>query len=102
MTSAAFRKLYTLAKCDQQEVISQQEPLLEIAPVQLNVQTPVLPYKESVLEEIPKYILHSENEHVTASSTDERIIEPLQEESQDNILTKESSASKNKIMTENN
>nr|XP_012219524.1 PREDICTED: uncharacterized protein LOC105670547 isoform X1 [Linepithema humile] len=95
MTSSAFRKLYTLVKCDQQEVISQQEPLLEISPVQLNMQTSFLPYKRTVLEEIPKYIQHSEDEHATASSTNERIIEPLQEESQDDDLMKKSSSCKN-------
>lgn len=85
MTSSVFRKLYTLAKCDQQEVIAQQEPSLPIAPVQLSMQTPILPYKKSVLEEIPRYILRNGlcifvREGEDDTSANERIIEPLQED----------------------
>ncbi|CAL1688132.1 unnamed protein product [Lasius platythorax] len=104
MTSSAFQKLCTLVKCDQY-LIDQSEgtpqreripPSPELAQL-LDTQTPFVPYKKSVLEEIPEDILPSKDEFSITLSADENIIEPQQNQSQDNSSMKESTACKNMI-----
>lgn len=101
MTSSAFHKLCTLVKNDQQqETIAQQEPLLEIAQLQLDIQTPFVPYKESVYEEIPKELLSAlKDEFSAVSSVDKGIIEPVQDQSQDSNSMEESTARKDTVDT---
>ncbi|XP_011697470.1 PREDICTED: uncharacterized protein LOC105455674 [Wasmannia auropunctata] len=94
MTSSAFHKLCTLVNCNQQqETISQQESL-GAAQLQLDMQTPFVPYKSSVLEEIPQDILPLKDEFSAVSSANNGIIEPTQDQSQDNSLIEESTARK--------
>lgn len=81
MTSSAFHKLCALVKCDQQETIQQESPP-RVAQLQLDMQTPFVPYKSSILEEIPQDILPLK-EFSAVSSTDKGIIEPAQDQSQD-------------------
>lgn len=53
----------------------------------LDTQTPFVPYKKTILEEIPEDILPSTDEFSTTSSADEApltIIEPPPDQSQDN------------------
>lgn len=101
MTSSAFHKLCTLVKNNQQQEIPQQEPSLEIAQLQLDMQTPFVPYKESILEEIPKEPLSStlKDKFSAVSSADKGIIEPIQNQSQDSNLMEESTARKDTIDT---
>lgn len=77
MTASAFHELCALVKCKQQEATSRQEQ------VQLDMQTPFVPYKRSILEEISEDAPLSKDESSIKSSIDERIIEPLQDQSQD-------------------
>lgn len=70
---------------DQPEKIPQQEripPSPEI-PQFLDVQTPFVPYKRSILEEIPEDILSSINKFST-SSAEKGIIESPQNQLQNN------------------
>lgn len=90
MTSSAFQKLCALVKrdqylVDQSERIPQQEriPPSPELPQFLDVQTPFVPYKRSILEEIPEDILLSKNEFST-SSAEKGIIESPQNQSQNN------------------
>ncbi|KYN16741.1 hypothetical protein ALC57_10938 [Trachymyrmex cornetzi] len=92
MTSSAFHKLCILVKCDQQqETTLQQERLAQL---QLDMQTPFVPYKSSILEEIPQDIRFLKDEFSVILS-DNGIIEPAQNQSQDNSLMEESIARKN-------
>ncbi|XP_018367358.1 PREDICTED: uncharacterized protein LOC108763920 isoform X2 [Trachymyrmex cornetzi] len=89
MTSSAFHKLCILVKCDQQqETTLQQERLAQL---QLDMQTPFVPYKSSILEEIPQDIRFLKDEFSVILS-DNGIIEPAQNQSQDNSLMEESIA----------
>lgn len=102
MTSSAFQKLCTLVKydqylVDQSERIPQQEripPSSEIAQF-LDMQTPFVSYKKSILEEIPEDILPSKDEFST-SSAEKGIIESPQNQLQNNS-SMESIACKNMI-----
>lgn len=105
MTSSAFQKLYALVKCnqyliDQSERIPQQERITlspEMAQL-LDMQTPFVSYKKSVLEEIPEDILRSKDKFSTTSSANydiDPVIEPLQDQSQDNNSMEESTACRN-------
>ncbi|XP_012521892.1 uncharacterized protein LOC105828207 [Monomorium pharaonis] len=87
MTSSAFHKLCTLVKCNNQqlETAPQQEPSLRVAQLQLDVQTPFVLYKSSILEEIPQDILSSKDEFSAVTLADKGIIEPAQDQLQDNI-----------------
>ncbi|XP_018317385.1 uncharacterized protein [Mycetomoellerius zeteki] len=90
MTSSAFHKLCTLVKCDQQqETTLQQEPFTQL---QLDMQTPFVPYKSSILEEIPQDIWPLKDEFSAILSADKGIIEPAQNQSQGNSLMKKSIA----------
>ncbi|KYQ58588.1 hypothetical protein ALC60_02233 [Trachymyrmex zeteki] len=92
MTSSAFHKLCTLVKCDQQqETTLQQEPFTQL---QLDMQTPFVPYKSSILEEIPQDIWPLKDEFSAILSADKGIIEPAQNQSQGNSLMKKSIARK--------
>jgi len=100
MTSSAFHKLCTLVKSDQQqETTLQQEPL--VAQLQLDMQTPFVPYKSSILEEIPQDILSSKDEFSAVSSVEKGIIEPAQDRSQNNSLMEQSITRKDIIDTNN-
>ncbi|XP_018397090.1 PREDICTED: uncharacterized protein LOC108775278 [Cyphomyrmex costatus] len=82
MTSLAFHKLCTLVKCDQQqEATPQQEPRAQL---QLDTQTPFVPYKTSILEEIPQDFRPLKDEFSAILSADKGIIEPAQNQSRDN------------------
>ncbi|GAB1864248.1 hypothetical protein CAJAP_05327 [Camponotus japonicus] len=90
MTSSAFQKLCALVKrdqylVDQSERIPQQEriPPSPELPQFLDMQTPFVPYKRSILEEIPEDILLSKNEFSTLSA-EKGIIESPQNQSQNN------------------
>lgn len=96
MTSSAFHKLCTLIKCDQQETI-QQESSPRVAQLQLDMQTPFVPYKSSILEEIPQSILPLKEDFSAVSSADKGIIEPAQDQLQDNSSMGESTAHKDTI-----
>ncbi|XP_029672663.1 uncharacterized protein LOC115241176 [Formica exsecta] len=94
LTSSAFQKLCALVKCDQYlvdqlERIPQREGISTSPemPQFLDTQTPFVPYKKTILEEIPEDILPSKDEFSTTSSADEAplgIIEPPPDQSQDN------------------
>ena len=96
MTSSAFHKLYILVKCDQQQKKTlQQEPLahhMETPQLQLDIETPFVPYRSSILEEIPEDIrgYSLKDEYFATLSADDRIIEPAQNQSEDNSLMEES------------
>lgn len=102
MTSSAFQKLCTLVKCDQylidqSERIPQQEripPSSEITQF-LDMQTPFVPYKKNILEEIPEDILPQKDEF-SISSVEKGIIESPQNQLQNNS-SMESIACKNMI-----
>ncbi|XP_025074643.1 uncharacterized protein LOC105429436 [Pogonomyrmex barbatus] len=91
MTFLVFHKLRILVNydqwpSDQQEIkpqIPQEVPSLKIAQLQLNTQTPFVPYKNSVLEEIPRGILHLniKSDFLIVSTIEKGIIEPLQDQS---------------------
>ncbi|XP_011875448.1 PREDICTED: uncharacterized protein LOC105566220 [Vollenhovia emeryi] len=98
MTASAFHKLCTLVKCDQpQETTPQQEPSAGVAQLQLDMQTPFVPYASSVLEEIPQDILPLKGERSAVSPTDKGIIEPAQNQSRDNSSMEETTACKDTI-----
>lgn len=107
MTSSAFHNLYTLVKCDQQqETTLQEEPSKKEEPskivqLQLDMETPFVPYKYSVLEEIPPGFLPVKDKFsgVFSSSVDKGIIEPTQNQSQDNSSTEESTIPEDTIDT---
>lgn len=100
MTSSAFHKLYTHIKCDQQqETTVQEESLSKVAQLQLNMETPFVPYKYSVLEEIPHGFLPVKDQFSNVSSVDKGIIEPAQNQSQNNSSVEESPAPKDTIDT---
>lgn len=92
MTSSAFHKLCNLVKYDQEQETTPQQESLEVAQLQLDTQTPFIPYKSSILEEIPQDILCSKDEFSAGPSTDKGIIEPAQPQSQDSNLMEESTA----------
>jgi len=77
----------------------QQEPL--VAQLQLNMQTPLVPYKSSILEEIPQDILSSKDEFSAVSSVEKGIIEPAQDRSQNNSLMEQSITSTDIIDIDN-
>lgn len=84
MTSSVFHKLLNVLKCDEKEIIAptapidQQEPLTSVYPLQLDMQTPFVPYKRTILEEIPEELLPPKDESSAVPSTDLGIIEPPQ------------------------
>ncbi|XP_018046734.1 PREDICTED: uncharacterized protein LOC108686136 [Atta colombica] len=80
MTSSAFHKLYILVKCDQQKTTLQPS-----AQLQLNMQTPFVPYRSNILEEIPQDIRSLKNESSAIADNllaDNFIIEPAQNQSE--------------------
>jgi len=81
MTSSAFHKLWILVKCDQEEIM---EPM-NVTQIQLEMTTPFVPYKRSILEEVP--VLVVEDEPITQIV--QGIIEPPQDEVQDNNAIEE-------------
>ncbi|XP_014469166.1 PREDICTED: uncharacterized protein LOC106741550 [Dinoponera quadriceps] len=101
MTCSVYHKLHELVKCDQEEAIKtiaipSQEPLQalkqKVAPLQINLRAPFVPYKRSVLEEITIYPF-MENESIAGPSIGpsigcKKIIEPLQDHSHDNNMEK--------------
>lgn len=100
MTSSAFHKLCTLVKYDQQQETILRQELPGVAQLQLDMQTPFVPYKSSILEEIPQSFLPLKSEFPSVvSSVDKGIIEPAQDQFQDNDSMKESTARKDTINT---
>ncbi|KAL0113980.1 hypothetical protein PUN28_011354 [Cardiocondyla obscurior] len=86
MTSSTFHKLCTLVKYD---LVTTQQDSSPIT-VQLDMQIPFIPYKNSILEEIPQDILLLKDQVCTALLEDKGIIEPTQNEQQDNSSIGES------------
>lgn len=95
MTSSAVHKLYRHVKCDQQQETTRQEkPSSKVTQLQLDMETPFVPYKYSVLEELPPGFLPVKDKFSAVSLVDKGIIEPAQNQSQDNSSTEESTAPK--------
>jgi len=86
--SSAFHKLLSLVKCDREET---REPI--VTHLQLEITTPFVPYKRSVIEEIPKELVPVEDEPPTQIV--QGIIEPPQDEMQNNNATEEITISSN-------
>lgn len=89
MTSSAYHELYALVKCNRQEAIPSREPLREqeITPLQIDMQTPFVPNERSAFDEISEYQFAKDGS-VAGPSAGNGIVEPLQDQSQDNDLEK--------------
>ncbi|KAL6442411.1 hypothetical protein ACFW04_002565 [Cataglyphis niger] len=93
LTSSAFQKLYALVKCDQYlvgrdqlEEVPQRErisPLPEM-PQLLDTQTPFVPYKRTILEDLPEDILKEISPISPSALAEEGIIEPPLDQSHNN------------------
>lgn len=86
MTSFTYHELNKLVKCDEQERIPSREPLRKqrISPLEISMRCPDMPYKKSVLEEI-SWDPFVKNGSVAGPSADNRIVEPPQDQSQNNL-----------------
>lgn len=94
MTSSAFHKLLTLVKYDQEEAVS--PPSVGVVDrLQIDTQTPFVPYKRTILEEIPEDILPSKGESSNVPSVEQGIIEPSPDQSLNNNVQEEATTSPN-------
>lgn len=83
MTSSVFHKLCTHVKSDEAKC-DKANPRKTLS---VNMQTPFIPYKRCVLEELPEEIRPSKTEFPASSSAYKGIIEPFEDQSEDNSST---------------